>query len=196
MKASEFQNLLKTGHFSLKDGKITSKGGVSKAPPLPKPCKPSKDIEVKKKPAKSTVKGHFKILEEQKQLVISLAGEYHFDIKPVPKPRMTQRDKWAGRPSITRYFNYVDDIKAKAELMGLTTLPYKIKSIKYVMPIPKSWPKKDQPAMINQPHLQKPDIDNLRKALQDAICKEDSHIADVGHEIKVWGEEGKIIIVI
>lgn len=196
MKANEFQNLLKTGHFSYKNGNLVSKG--EKKSPLKqrkaKVDKPDKSDKPKKKSVRFTTKKHIRILEEQKELVNKLKGEYHFDIRPVPKPRMTQRDKWAERPVVVRYFNYVDDIKAKAELMGLTTLPYKIKSIKYVMPIPKSWPKREIPAMINQPHLQKPDMDNLRKALQDALCQEDSHIADVYNESKVWGEEGKIII--
>ncbi len=198
MTSNEFQKLLKSGHFSYKNGKLISKGEKKKSPlsQKSKKSKIEKSEEPKKKTTRFTTKRYLQILEEQKKLVIQLEGEYHFDIRPVPKPRMTQRDRWAERPVVVRYFNYVDDIKAKAELMGLTTLPYRIKSIKYIMPIPKTWPKKEVPAMINQPHLQKPDIDNLRKALQDAICKEDSHISYIGHEEKVWGKEGKIIIII
>ena len=115
---------------------------------------------------------------------------------PVPKPRMTQADKWKKRDSVTRYYAYKDQLKEKARLMGISTLPMEIKKIRYVMPIPKTWPKKNKQAMDNQLHLIRPDLDNLRKALQDALCEEDSHIARVGLEEKVWGKEGQIIIVI
>lgn len=47
--------------------------------------------------------------------------------------------------------------------------------------------------MAGKPHQQKPDKDNLEKALLDAIFGEDSHIWD-GRVTKIWGETGKMII--
>ncbi len=32
--------------------------------------------------------------------------------RPVPKPRMTQRDRWQHRPAVERYRSYVDTIRA------------------------------------------------------------------------------------
>ena len=47
--------------------------------------------------------------------------------------------------------------------------------------------------MKGKPHQQKPDFDNLIKALSDAIHKEDSGIWDC-RVTKVWAEEGAIEI--
>lgn len=47
--------------------------------------------------------------------------------------------------------------------------------------------------MNGKPHQQKPDKDNLEKALLDAIFEDDCRIWD-GRVSKVWGETGKIII--
>ncbi|MBG3071635.1 RusA family crossover junction endodeoxyribonuclease, partial [Proteus mirabilis] len=47
--------------------------------------------------------------------------------------------------------------------------------------------------MNGKPHQQKPDKDNLEKALLDAIFDDDSRVWD-GRVTKVWGERGQIII--
>ena len=44
-----------------------------------------------------------------------------------------------------------------------------------------------------KPHQQRPDKDNLEKAILDAIFKQDSHIWD-GRTSKIWGNTGSIII--
>jgi Holliday junction resolvase RusA-like endonuclease len=44
-----------------------------------------------------------------------------------------------------------------------------------------------------QAHQNKPDKDNLEKALLDAIFDDDSRVWD-GRVTKVWGEKGQIII--
>ncbi len=38
----------------------------------------------------------------------------HFVVKgrPVPKPRMSQRDRWEHRPAVARYREYVDSVRA------------------------------------------------------------------------------------
>jgi Holliday junction resolvase RusA-like endonuclease len=59
--------------------------------------------------------------------------------------------------------------------------------------MPSSWSKKKRQAMAGKPHQQKPDKDNLEKALMDAIYADDSHIWD-SRVTKLWGEEGQIII--
>lgn len=194
MTTEEFKELIASGKIVFTSKGFVSNEGAS-ASSLPKKEKP------KKRPKKSkndsipfSPKTHFDILAQQVELCESLKGEYHIDIVPVPKPRMTQSDKWKKRPAVVRYYQFCDDLRHKTELMGLTTLPMQIRRICYIIPMPKSWSKRDRTAMNFQPHFPKPDIDNLRKALQDAICKEDSHIARVLREEKVWGEEGKIII--
>ena len=202
MKADEFRELIQSGKlaFDKKGNLVTNKGlkseSLIKTPK--KSGKPKKtQVETQKKETKPfNAKVHFEMLEEQARLISKISGTYVFDVIPVPKPRMTQADKWKKRDSVTRYYAYKDQLKEKARLMGISTLPMEIKKIRYVMPIPKTWPKKNKQAMDNQLHLIRPDLDNLRKALQDALCEEDSHIARVGLEEKVWGKEGQIIIVI
>jgi len=58
--------------------------------------------------------------------------------------------------------------------------------------MPKSWSKKKKAEMINKPHKQKPDIDNLLKGLMDALLEEDSHVHTVFAR-KIWAEEGSIV---
>jgi len=59
--------------------------------------------------------------------------------------------------------------------------------------MPGSWSKKKRALMDGKPHMQKPDWDNLGKAISDAIYKDDSGIYDIWIT-KFWGFEGKIII--
>lgn len=59
--------------------------------------------------------------------------------------------------------------------------------------MPPSWSDKKRSAMNGKPHQQKPDKDNLEKALLDAIFDDDSRVWD-GRVTKVWGEVGQIKI--
>ena len=45
--------------------------------------------------------------------------------------------------------------------------------------------------MLGKPHTKKPDIDNLIKALLDAVFSDDAHVHTV-HAEKVWGDKGEI----
>jgi Holliday junction resolvase RusA-like endonuclease len=46
--------------------------------------------------------------------------------------------------------------------------------------------------MRGKPHTQKPDVDNLCKAFNDAVLDDDSAVWSQWGE-KIWGDEGKII---
>lgn len=66
--------------------------------------------------------------------------------------------------------------------------------VEFHMPMPMSWSAQKKALMVGTPHQQKPDVDNLCKALMDALCEEDSHIYDV-HMSKWWhGGDGAIIL--
>jgi Holliday junction resolvase RusA-like endonuclease len=99
---------------------------------------------------------------------------------------MTQSDRWRKRPAVLRYFDFKD------KLLGLVsgTLDSSFE-VTFYMPMAKSWSPKKRAAMLGQPHQQKPDVDNLCKALMDCLCKEDSHIYRVTMS-KYWAEEGSI----
>lgn len=109
-------------------------------------------------------------------------------ITPMGKPRMTRSDKWKQRPEVLRYRAFKDEVR-----LNKVSLPERGYHITFVIPMPKSWSKKKKAEMNGKPHQQKPDKDNLEKALLDAIFEDDCRIWD-GRVSKVWGETGKIII--
>lgn len=112
-----------------------------------------------------------------------------FDICPIPKPRMTQRDRWAKRPAVLRYRAFCDEVRFRG-----VTLPESGWHVTFVLPMPDSWSKKKRAAMNGMPHQLKPDKDNLEKALLDAIFDDDARIWD-GRVTKIWGERGCIQII-
>lgn len=59
--------------------------------------------------------------------------------------------------------------------------------------MPKTWSKAKRDKMDGMPHKTKPDIDNLMKALLDAIYGEDCQIWKISAE-KRWGVIGQIEI--
>lgn len=115
-------------------------------------------------------------------------NEKVFNITPLGKPRMTRTDKWKKRPEVLRYRAFCDEVR-----LNNVSLPESGYHVIFVLPMPPSWSKKKLSLMDGKPHQQKPDKDNLEKALLDAIFGEDSHIWD-GRVTKIWGETGKMII--
>ena len=65
--------------------------------------------------------------------------------------------------------------------------------VAFRIPMPKSWSKAKKAAMVDTKHQQKPDIDNLLKAIMDAVLPEDSHVWGV-RAYKFWAETGSIVI--
>jgi len=109
-------------------------------------------------------------------------------ITPNTKPRQTRSDKWNLRPCVVRYRAFAD----RARRLGITIEPGD--GITFVIPIPKSWSKKKRALMIHQYHTQVPDLSNLLKAIEDAVCPDDSHLSHYSGLKKIWGDKGKIII--
>lgn len=107
-------------------------------------------------------------------------------INPVSKPRMTQRDVWKKRPVVVKYHAFCDEMRASR-----FTLPESGAHLTFVIPMPKSWSKKKRIEMNGKPHQQRPDVDNLIKAVMDAIFDEDCRVWNISAS-KLWGEQGKI----
>lgn len=113
-----------------------------------------------------------------------------YDVVPVPKPRMTRSDKWKlskgeGRNCVVRYFTFCDQARR-------AKIPYNNDvSVIFHMPMPKSWRKRKRDEMRGHPHKSRPDLDNLIKALSDAVCPEDSHIWRIS-AFKIWADKGCI----
>lgn len=115
-----------------------------------------------------------------------------FDVLPVAKPRMTRRDKWAKRPVVVRYFDYCNKLKWLAGQNGYILT--ESLSLKFVIPMPKSWSQKKRLEMDGQGHTQTPDLDNLIKGFKDALAKNDSYVYEYDFMRKEWGEFGSIEI--
>ena len=111
-----------------------------------------------------------------------------YPITPCPKPRMTQADKWKKRPPVMRYRAFADEVR----LRGVTVDESRSQVI-FTIPMPKSWSKRKKLEHDGEPHRQKPDIDNLAKALLDALFEDDSHIWRFSAE-KRWGYTGLVTI--
>ena len=109
-----------------------------------------------------------------------------YDITPMAKPRMTQRDKWKKRPIVLRYQAFCDEVRLRK-----VPFPESGAAITFFLPMPKSWSEKKKEAMAHKPHLQRPDLDNLIKALADAVHKDDSRIWDFSCS-KFWARAGCI----
>lgn len=108
-------------------------------------------------------------------------------ITPIGKPRMTQRDKWAKRPCVARYWAFKDELRKQWD--G-DKVPCQI-CLTFHLPMPKSWSKKRRNQMLGTPHKQKPDIDNLVKSFLDCLLEDDSYVWRVDAS-KLWSEGGSI----
>lgn len=111
-------------------------------------------------------------------------------IEPVPKPRMTRQDKWLDPPRerVKVYRNFCDLCR-----LNKIYLPPSGGHVTFILPMPDSFSGKQKILLNGSPHNKTPDLDNLLKALSDALFSNDSIIWDI-HVTKRWGFAGKIII--
>lgn len=105
------------------------------------------------------------------------------------KPRMTQRDKWAKRPTVMRYYEFKSRLKSyfsghMQDLVGARELSW----VAYIG-MPYSWSLKKKKEMAGKPHLSKPDRDNIDKAILDSLFEDDSRIWRGSME-KRWDDFG------
>jgi len=106
--------------------------------------------------------------------------EHIIPIIPVPKPRMTRFDCW--KPAAIRYFRYADKLRSLAPSIQWDPL-----NIRFIIPMPKSWPQWKKESLDGKPHARVPDLDNLVKAFKDALLDDDSAVWSYGTILKVWG---------
>jgi len=107
---------------------------------------------------------------------------------------MTQRDKWQKRSCVLRYRAFADLVRSELARHDFT-LPAEGLSVRFDMPMPVSWSKRRRNEMRGKPHRQRPDLDNMLKALTDAAMPDDDsgiwHIAEIE---KRWADEGSITL--
>jgi Holliday junction resolvase RusA-like endonuclease len=111
--------------------------------------------------------------------------------KPVAKPRMVRSDKYKQRPVVMNYWAFKSNISAQAKKAG-----FKLGNayrVTFIMPFPKSLPEKKRDEYRGNPHMIRPDIDNMLKSVNDCLLEEDSAVHYVVCK-KVWGDDGEIIL--
>lgn len=111
---------------------------------------------------------------------------YQIKIEPIGKPRQTQRDKWQPSEAVQRYRNWAAEARLRLPLQCLEADPLRV-SIRAFFALPNSWSKKKKAELIAMPHRQKPDGDNVMKALVDCYWKNDERIASWSIE-KFWDD--------
>lgn len=114
-------------------------------------------------------------------------------LDPCPAPRQSRRDIWKPSPQVIRYRSFKDSFMALCIEQGLNLMSHPCLSISFGLAMSSSWSKKRRSEMLGKPHQQKPDLDNLCKAVLDASGIDDSHVHTLELS-KVWSEEGYIQI--
>lgn len=118
------------------------------------------------------------------------------DIEPMGAVRTTGRQKFKDKYA-QRYFTYKQTIKLLTKTAGFETIPagepITVEEIVFYMPIPQSWSKKKQREAAGQPHIKKPDIDNLIKGLFDSlngVCwADDNQVCEIRNTKKIYSEK-------
>lgn len=127
-------------------------------------------------------------------ICVALMQKMSFEVRsftyrgaPIGKPRMTQSDRWKKRPRVLKYRAFADAIReAAGQLPGD---PDGVLVTAFIA-IPKSWPTKKQTRLAGKPCKQKPDHDNIAKAVGDSLFEEDCGIW-LGVTLKYWCPQGE-----
>lgn len=120
-------------------------------------------------------------------------GAIFFDVEPIGKPRMTQRDKWMKRPAVMRYRAFCDELRLKFKEKIKNQNFTEISIVFYIKP-PKSWSRKKVEQNLGKPHKQKPDIDNMLKAVLDALLVDGDEMVWKVCAFKLWSEKSGMSI--
>ena len=113
------------------------------------------------------------------------------DINPVSSPRQNRSDRWRKRPIVLRYRAYSDALRQAClkEDFILGEAIY----MEFHIPMSKSWSLKKKARMLGTSHQQRPDADNLAKAVMDSLLPEDCKVWHIEAK-KFWSEEGRIVL--
>jgi Holliday junction resolvase RusA-like endonuclease len=112
-------------------------------------------------------------------------------ILPISAPRQVKSDKWNPSQHVLNYRAFRDEVALRR-----IHVPTRGAAIVFVLPMPESWSQKKRDAMRGKPHESKPDLDNLLKALIDAVYRNqcDGKVSNYAGLDKIWGDVGQIII--
>jgi len=110
------------------------------------------------------------------------------NLDPIGKPRMTQRDKWQARPAVARYRAFKDELILRAREQGYRDDldVYRIEVEAFIQ-MPRSWSNKKSESLLWNYHRQKPDADNILKAVVDSLLIDDAKVGEMSIQ-KYWSQ--------
>lgn len=110
-----------------------------------------------------------------------------YEITPIGKPRMTQRDRWHKRPATAAYWAYKEHVR----LLGIR-LPESGYHVTFVIPMPMSGARKSARNTLARPinRSQTKTISKRHYSMPSLMTAVVSGVAGK----KIWGELGRIII--
>ena len=123
---------------------------------------------------------------------------YFIDIDPQPYVRRTRQGRFS--PAAKKYHKWLNDFRWLCKEQGLETLPDAGTRLNFYIAMPRSWPKGQRRAMLGKGHHtpkgKSKDLDNLMKAVNDALRPSDD--GNIYHQsgCKMWAETGGIEIII
>ena len=100
-------------------------------------------------------------------------------------PHALSQEGLNRKQRLEKYNDYQEDLIDVASAKNFT-LPEYNAAVTFFIPVSPSWTKKKKAANHFKLHKQTPDIDNLLKALQDALKKADASIAQYNGLAKRW----------
>lgn len=147
-------------------------------------------------------KGTDFILPFEKYVLDRSRSFYLFDIIPMGAVRMSNSDRWKTNPfhkdvnkrqrkSVTKYFSFKNTLIKQSNELNYKLTHY-LDAV-YFIPMPDSWSQKKKELMNGMPHEQKPDTDNITKAIKDTMLKNDSKVWFESCQ-KRWAYKGSILI--
>ena len=113
---------------------------------------------------------------------------------PIPKGRPRFYGGHAVTPEKTRKY---EKLIRDSWTYGIVDSEHIYVDMLFKMPIPQSYSKKKQSALVDAPHAKKPDLDNLVKAVLDALngvaFEDDSRICSIS-AVKLYGTEPCVFV--
>jgi Holliday junction resolvase RusA-like endonuclease len=127
--------------------------------------------------------------------------KYTIEIPGQPYAKKRHRSTKTGRtysPEENVSFERTVGILAKSKIRKPIEGPVRL-TVWATFAIPPSWSKKKQAAHLNGYHTQKPDLDNIEKAIKDGMNRiawhDDSQVAEMSSR-KVWGLTSRTIVIV
>jgi Holliday junction resolvase RusA-like endonuclease len=152
------------------------------APPTPRAKRFTGPVAKRKRDARTDWTGGERVV-----YTITIPGT------PIGKPRQTRRDVWAKRPCVMRYREWADRARECAAAVGMKCPAWRVESVNVVayFVTPASRPE----IPYNSHYRQKPDGDNILKAVCDALWTDDAGLGDL-RVARRWTDSEPCVMII